>query len=117
MKIVLLLPAIALLAACDDGARRSAVAGDAERGRVALYQYACNACHMIPGVTGSKVFVGPELGGLPERRFIAGSLPNNPENLARWIRHPKEVDQLTAMPDLGVTETDARDMVAYLWRQ
>jgi mono/diheme cytochrome c family protein len=87
---------------------------DAERGRVALAQHACQACHLIPGVTGPQTYVGPPLEGLAERRFIAGSLPNSAANLARWIRVPHEVDPATAMPQLGVGERDARDMAAYL---
>jgi cytochrome c2 len=41
-------------------------------------------------------------------------LPNSPENMARWLREPQRYAPLTAMPDLGVTERDARDMAAYL---
>jgi cytochrome c1 len=32
----------------------------------------------------------------------------------RWIRNPSEVDPQTAMPLLGVSEADARDISAYL---
>ena len=102
------------LSACGERRALSALAGNPERGKVALTQYACSACHMIPGVTGSEVFVGRPLGGLAERKFIAGSLPNNQENLIRWIRNPKQIDPLTAMPVLDVTQADARDMSAYL---
>ena len=48
------------------------------------------------------------------RGLIAGKLVNTPANLVRWLRHPTEVKPLTAMPDLGVTKADARDMAAYL---
>ena len=88
--------------------------GNAERGRIALAQYACNACHQIPGVTGSDVYVGRPLAGLAERKFIAGTLPNTPHNLVRWIRNPREVDPDTAMPVQGVTEQDALDIASYL---
>ena len=46
--------------------------------------------------------------------LIAGKLANTPDNLVRWIRQPKTVKPLTAMPDMGVSEGDARDMAAYL---
>lgn len=88
--------------------------GDIERGRQALYQHACNACHTIPGVTGSSPNVGPPLKGLASRSLIAGRLANTPDNLVRWLRDPKAVKPLTAMPDLGVSEAHARDMAAYL---
>ena len=42
-------------------------------------------------------------------------VPNTPEGMTRWIRHPREIDPQTAMPDLGVGEAHARDMVAYLY--
>lgn len=87
---------------------------DAGRGRIALAQYACQSCHIIPGVTGPRVYVGRSLGGLAERKYIAGTLPNTRDNLVRWIRDPKGIDPHTPMPVLGVTERDARDMAAYL---
>lgn len=88
--------------------------GDVERGRLALGQYACQACHTIPGITSSSPNVGPPLQGLASRSLIAGKLANTPENLMHWIRDPKTVKPLTAMPDMGVSEGDARDMAAYL---
>ena len=89
-------------------------AADAARGKIALTQYACNACHLIPGVTGSQVHVGPPLAGIATRGLIAGQLANTPEHLALWIRDPQRIDPGTAMPALGVGERDARDIAAYL---
>lgn len=100
--------------AAADTARAQGGAVNAERGRVALTQYACQACHLIPGVTGPDTYVGPPLGQLGERKFIAGRLPNSAANLAHWIRAPHEIDPETAMPQLGVSERDAKDMAAYL---
>jgi mono/diheme cytochrome c family protein len=88
--------------------------GDADRGRQALFQYACNACHSIPGVTGSNANVGPPLAGLAGRSLIAGKLANTPDNMVLWLRKTQEVKPLTAMPQLGVTGQDARDIAAYL---
>ena len=88
--------------------------GDALRGRTALTQYACNACHAIPDVTSSHPNVGTPLAGIGRRGLIAGRLANTPENMVRWLRHTREVDPLTAMPEMGVTEQDARDIAAYL---
>lgn len=89
-------------------------AGDVDRGKLALRQYACQACHTIPGITSSSPYVGPPLKGLASRSLIAGKLANTPDNLVLWVRDPKAVKPLTAMPDMGVSETDARDMAAYL---
>ncbi|HYX66252.1 MAG TPA: c-type cytochrome [Burkholderiales bacterium] len=90
---------------------------DARRGKRALEQYACATCHEIPGVTGATVPVGPSLRDLAKRTFVAGVLPNTGENLARWVRAPQAVKPGTAMPDLGVSERDARDIAAFLERR
>lgn len=91
-----------------------AAAIDVERGREALHQHACSACHSIPGVTGPRAQVGPTLEGMARRRLIAGTLANTPENMARWLVHTQQVKPGTAMPQLGVAPQDARDMAAYL---
>ena len=87
-----------------------------ERGRIALQQYACVACHRIPGLTGHEARVGPPLAGIASRTIVGGVLPNSPDNMVRWIRNPQEFSPRTGMPALGVTERDARDMGAYLAR-
>jgi mono/diheme cytochrome c family protein len=91
-----------------------AAAPDARRGKKAIDQYACATCHQIPGIVGANAPVGPPLDGAGTRGFIAGVLPNTPENMARWIRHPQAVSPRSAMPDLGVSERDAQDIAAYL---
>lgn len=95
-------------------ARQAHAQADIERGRLALTQYACNACHQIPGVTGPATLVGPPLSDLAKREYIAGRLPNNAANLAQWIQHPQRLHPQSAMPAMGVTESDARDMAAFL---
>lgn len=87
---------------------------DARRGKHAVRQYACLTCHAIPGLVGAHAPVGPPLAGIGSRTVIAGILPNNTANMARWLRAPRQVNPHSAMPDLGVTERDARDMAAYL---
>jgi cytochrome c1 len=115
MRRPILLAALLLLAGCGDEHRApGGVQGDPARGRIALAQYGCRACHMIPGVTGSEVYVGRPLDNMARRRIIAGTLPNDQANLVRWIRNPQAVDPRTAMPVLGVSERDAIDMSAYL---
>jgi cytochrome c1 len=45
---------------------------------------------------------------------LAGVLTNTPEHMIEWLRNPQWISPLSAMPDLGVTERDARDIAAYL---
>lgn len=91
--------------------------GDPERGRKAMQVHACLQCHMIEGIVGrSNLHVGPPLDDAGARKYIAGVVPNTPENMIRWIMNPQEIDPLSAMPDLGVPEDIARDMAAYLYQ-
>lgn len=85
-----------------------------ERAQLVLRQYACIACHTIPGLTSSHPQVGPPLDGMARRSLIAGRLPNTADNLVRWIRAPQSIKPGSAMPDLGVTEEHAQLIAAYL---
>ncbi|MEO6193358.1 MAG: c-type cytochrome [Thermoanaerobaculia bacterium] len=89
--------------------------GDPSRGPDAIRRYACATCHTIPGVEGAHGQIGPSLEGIASRTYLAGKLPNQPENLLKWIREPQEVSPGTSMPQLGVTEQDGRDIAAYLY--
>lgn len=93
----------------------AAALGDQEAGRRALSQYLCATCHRIPGLPDANKHVGAPLNGIATRKYIAGILPNTPENMVRWLQNPKRIAPHTAMPDLGVTDKDARDIAAYLY--
>ncbi|WP_420129396.1 c-type cytochrome [Longimicrobium sp.] len=89
--------------------------GDAYAGREKAREYGCGSCHTIPGVPGAHALVGPPLEGIAGRMYIAGVLTNTPQHMMRWIMDPPAVDSATAMPNVGVTEKDARDIAAYLY--
>jgi cytochrome c len=89
--------------------------GHARRGAAAIQRFGCGACHAIPGIPGAAGQVGPPLAGLGGRSYVAGVLTNTPEHLVQWIVNPPAVDSLTAMPNLGVTPGEARDIAAYLY--
>ena len=89
--------------------------GNAHRGKQLIEQYRCGACHVIPGVENAKGLVGPPLMWWGRRTFIGGELPNKPQNLQRWLLSPKSVEPGTAMPTLGLTPQQARDVSAYLY--
>ena len=91
------------------------VDGSPHRGRELIVHYSCGACHVIPGIYTARGLVGPPLYFWSRRTMIAGELPNNPENLERWIENPPAIEPGTAMPNLGVTPTQARDIAAYLY--
>lgn len=89
--------------------------GSAKRGLVAIGRYGCGACHTIPGADGAVGAVGPKLARIAERAEIAGKLPNDPDAMVRWLMHPQHVSPGSGMPEMGVTERDARDIAAYLY--
>ena len=112
---------VSLASACSGASEADAreaaaiTGGDPSRGPDLLRKYGCQSCHTIPGVVGANGLVGPPLAGIASRSYIAGVLPNAPDNMLRWIRDPKGVDAKTAMPNTGVTPSDARHIAAYLY--
>lgn len=88
--------------------------GNPQRGQHALAAYGCGACHVIPGVPAARGQVGPPLTGLGQRTIIAGRLHNDATNLIAWVQHPQLIAPGVDMPDLGITDGDARDIAAYL---
>ncbi|HEX6414653.1 MAG TPA: c-type cytochrome [Burkholderiales bacterium] len=107
---------LALLAAACGDDQAPALGGNPEQGKLLLRQFACTSCHTIPGVAGGDGKVGPPLTGVAGRIYLAGVLPNTPQTMASFVRYPQKADPKTAMPDMGVTEEQARDMVAYLYQ-
>lgn len=107
-----------LLTACTDGRSIPGfpvrTGGVAERGEHVIIEKNCGSCHTIPGITGARGAVGPPLYFLSRRTMIAGQLPNTPDNLIHWIRDPQSVVPGNAMPNLGLTDGQARDVAAYL---
>jgi len=89
--------------------------GNAARGKELIRSYGCGACHTIPRVAGAEAIVGPSLQGEATRAYIAGVVPNTPENMIRWIMDPPSIDEKTAMPNLHVPPAAARDIAAYIY--
>jgi cytochrome c1 len=91
-------------------------AADVERGRALIEKSGCAGCHAIPGVrqVGTPGRVGPPLAAFGRRLYVAGVLPNTPEQLARWIHDPLAINPDTGMPRVGLTVQESRDVAAYL---
>jgi cytochrome c len=115
--VILLTMAIAA-SSCGSSAVREAerlTGGSVPRGRTAVGKYGCAACHTIPGIDGATANVGPPLDKVAVRQFLGGRLPNTPDNMIKWIQHPQSVDPKNVMPELGVSDRDARDLAAFLY--
>jgi len=124
MKLRLLLAfalagACCMLAGCNAGKEKRAftvaTGGNPENGKQIIQSYGCGACHMIPGVRDARGLVGPPLMYFGQRTMIAGELPNTPENLVRWLVNPQSIEPKTAMPGVGLSQSQALDVTAYLY--
>jgi cytochrome c1 len=89
--------------------------GRAERGPELIRHYGCHACHVVPNMTATKATVGPRLDRLNDQVYLVGELANTPENFVLWVQHPRELRPQTAMPNLRVTDQDARDLAAFFY--
>jgi cytochrome c oxidase assembly factor CtaG/cytochrome c2 len=117
VSAILGVAAVVLLAGCgrpSESLVDQRVGGDEEQGRAVLAAWGCGTCHTIPGVPRADGLVGPSLAGFGARAYVGGVLTNTPEHVSQWIRNPRSQSPRTAMPALGVSESDARQMAAYL---
>ena len=111
---------VALAAACNKPEQKAEKraqtgGGDEKKGRQLIDQYGCTACHSIPGIAGPKGMVGPPLDHIGSRSYLAGKFPNTPDTMIKWLQNPQAMDPQNAMPNLGVTPADSRDIAAYLF--
>ena len=111
---LLLCAALASGCAKDEPTSR-VVGGDPERGRLLVQQYQCAACHFIPEVQGAGGDAGPSLQYMGRLSYIAGSIPNQPENMIRFLQNPPAVKPGTLMPALGISDDEARHMAAFMY--
>jgi cytochrome c len=112
--------ALVLLAGCPGRPDRDDLAvevagGEPGQAPTLFRAYGCVDCHTIPGVRGADSRVGPPLTQWSRRIYIAGLVPNNPENLVTWIHNPHLIHPQSAMPNMGVNVEHARHMAAYLY--
>lgn len=110
--------ALLALAACSDAAPPAHLVipgADPVRGRALIADYGCGTCHFVDGVPGANGLVAPRLEDFANRTLLAGTFPNVPRFLVPWVMDPPDLKPETAMPDLGVSEAQARDIASYLY--
>lgn len=108
--------ALALAACSEDMPEDRRVAGgDPATGRAVFLAQGCGACHTAPGIRGARGVVGPPLGGVAGRAYIAGQIPNEPDAMISWLIDPPAHIPATAMPDTGLSVEDARHLAAFLY--
>jgi cytochrome c oxidase assembly factor CtaG/cytochrome c2 len=89
--------------------------GDAHRGAELVSKYGCGNCHTIPRIASARGNVGPPLAGVGTRTYLAGFVRNSPDNMALWVRDPQRILPGNAMPTMGISESDSRDITAFLY--
>jgi cytochrome c oxidase subunit 2 len=83
-------------------------------GLQAFLSSGCGACHAIIG-TPAQAKIGPDLTKFGSRSTIAaGILPNEPDQLAAWLRNPESMKPGVRMPNLNLSEERIASLVAYL---
>ena len=94
--------------------------GPAAEGFKLFQQKGCVGCHTLQGVQGATARVGPNLTHLMSRTSFAGAMFKiTPDNLKKWVSDPPAMkpmrpEQGTGMPDLGLSDREVDQVVAYL---
>jgi cytochrome c2 len=102
-------------AGCDQSGPRVVPGGDAREGGRLIVAVGCGGCHAIPGIRNARGVIGPPLGNIADRMIIAGVLANTPENMIAWLQSPQSIVPGNAMPNSGLSHSEARDVAAYLY--
>jgi cytochrome c oxidase subunit 2 len=86
----------------------------ARQGQQVFLGSPCSQCHTIRG-TNATGDLGPDLTHLASRRTLAaGTLANNPGNLAGWIIDPQHIKPGNLMPSTSLTGDELQALLAYL---
>jgi cytochrome c len=89
--------------------------GDPVRGLDLTRTRGCGGCHVIPGINNARGQVGPPLNAFANRVYVGGVMSNTPDHLREWLLDPPSIDDKTAMPNVGLTDQEARDVSAFLY--
>ncbi|HEY2752177.1 c-type cytochrome [Phenylobacterium sp.] len=96
-------------------AAQALTGGHVASGRALFAEKGCGGCHSITGQNFANGAVGPSLDKVAIRAFLAGKLANDPQQMTAWIQHPQALDPGSGMPEMGLTDGEARDLAAYLY--
>ncbi len=94
----------------------AAEAPELQRGRQAFLDNRCNACHAVRGVS-EESRLGPDLTHVGSRLQLgAGTVANDPEQLAAWVAHTQQIKPGARMPSSSqrIDEASLQDIAAWL---
>lgn len=83
--------------------RAPAVTPEVDAGKMVWHKYNCMGCHTI---LGNGAYFGPDMTKIMEKK-PAGYLK-------RFLMDPKSINPGASMPNMGVTSTEADNLIAFL---
>ncbi len=86
--------------------------GDPASGKELVETIGCKGCHVIGDDDRMRVARGFSFDIAPELTRAGSKL--DPDWLFRWIKNPREYRPTTPMPNLRLSDREARDIVAYI---
>ncbi|MEW6512263.1 MAG: c-type cytochrome [Bacteroidota bacterium] len=96
--------------------QRGAVAGgDPIAGRKVFETAGCQACHVLGNETKVREARGTSYDIAPELTRVGSKL--GADWIFDWVKNPRHYNSTTRMPNLRLTDREARDVATYLTRQ
>jgi mono/diheme cytochrome c family protein len=86
--------------------------GDASRGKELVGTIGCKGCHVIGDDERMRKERGFSYDMAPELTRAGSKL--DPEWLFRWLKNPREYRPATQMPNMRLSDQEAKDIVAYI---
>ncbi len=86
--------------------------GSAAKGKELVETIGCKGCHAIGNDLRMREARGTSYDIAPELTWVGGKV--NPDWLFDWLKNPRHYHPTTRMPNLRLTDVEARDIVAYL---
>jgi len=86
--------------------------GNAERGKELVNTIGCKGCHVIGDDVRMRQARGFSYDVAPELSRAGSKL--DPDWMYEWIKNPRQYRPATRMPNLRLTDQEARDVVSYL---
>ncbi len=79
-----------------------------------FHEMTCGNCHSISGTSASSR-IGPDLTHVGSRQtLLSGMMPNNFENMKRWLTNPQKVKPGSNMPNFMFTKKEVEALSTYL---
>ncbi len=86
--------------------------GNAQRGKQVFETVGCQACHVVGEMTKVRETRGTSYDIAPELSRVGSKV--SPDWMYDWVRNPRHYNPTTKMPSLRLTDTEAKDIVAFL---